>query len=186
MVLSHFGSCSFIDYRCIKLALVHDMAECIVGDIAPADNISKAEKHRREEASNNHVGARPPVIAWLGRGSYWQFLDLLPGSHETTGRPFARWTQAGDLWTVGGTFYRSLVFADYLRTMELFWKYLHVHLFCRNTRARAAQRPGWSKSLTFWRWSCRLTSTRNWRGRQEDCRSSLTPPMVCLICCSFL
>lgn len=39
-------------FRCIKLALVHDMAECIVGDIAPSDNISKAEKHRREEASD--------------------------------------------------------------------------------------------------------------------------------------
>ncbi|TSP57626.1 HD domain-containing protein 2 [Bagarius yarrelli] len=35
--------------RCIKMALVHDLAECIVGDIAPADNISKAEKHRREK-----------------------------------------------------------------------------------------------------------------------------------------
>lgn len=42
---------NFVMCRCIKLALVHDMAECIVGDIAPADNISKAEKHRREEAS---------------------------------------------------------------------------------------------------------------------------------------
>ncbi|KAG7220786.1 hypothetical protein INR49_032029, partial [Caranx melampygus] len=39
--------------RCIKLALVHDMAECIVGDIAPSDNISKAEKHRREEARDH-------------------------------------------------------------------------------------------------------------------------------------
>ncbi|KAM7172223.1 5'-deoxynucleotidase HDDC2 isoform 3-T3 [Macrochelys suwanniensis] len=37
--------------RCIRLALVHDMAECIVGDIAPADNISKEEKHQREEGS---------------------------------------------------------------------------------------------------------------------------------------
>ncbi|KAK2513372.1 Hddc2 [Columba guinea] len=37
--------------RCIRLALVHDMAECIVGDIAPADNISKEEKHRREESA---------------------------------------------------------------------------------------------------------------------------------------
>uniref|UniRef100_A0ABI7XGV5 HD domain containing 2 n=1 Tax=Felis catus TaxID=9685 RepID=A0ABI7XGV5_FELCA len=37
--------------RCIRLALVHDMAECIVGDIAPADNIPKEEKHRREEVS---------------------------------------------------------------------------------------------------------------------------------------
>ncbi|KAI1240972.1 hypothetical protein IHE44_0009428 [Lamprotornis superbus] len=36
---------------CIRLALVHDMAECIVGDIAPADNIPKEEKHRREEAA---------------------------------------------------------------------------------------------------------------------------------------
>ncbi|XP_072512688.1 5'-deoxynucleotidase HDDC2 [Salminus brasiliensis] len=35
--------------RCMKLALVHDLAESIVGDIAPADNISKAEKHRREK-----------------------------------------------------------------------------------------------------------------------------------------
>ncbi|KAJ8270743.1 hypothetical protein GJAV_G00118730 [Gymnothorax javanicus] len=41
--------------RCMKLALVHDMAECIVGDIAPADNISKAEKHRREEEAMKHL-----------------------------------------------------------------------------------------------------------------------------------
>lgn len=40
---------SLLFVRCIRLALVHDMAECIVGDIAPADNISKEEKHRREE-----------------------------------------------------------------------------------------------------------------------------------------
>ncbi|GCB71303.1 5'-deoxynucleotidase HDDC2 isoform X2 [Scyliorhinus torazame] len=41
--------------RCIKLALVHDMAECIVGDIIPADNISKEEKHRREEEAMKHL-----------------------------------------------------------------------------------------------------------------------------------
>ncbi|KAJ8396260.1 hypothetical protein AAFF_G00021270 [Aldrovandia affinis] len=41
--------------RCMKMALVHDMAECIVGDIAPADNISKAEKHRREEEAMKHL-----------------------------------------------------------------------------------------------------------------------------------
>ncbi|KAH0622280.1 hypothetical protein JD844_024446 [Phrynosoma platyrhinos] len=41
--------------RCIRLALVHDMAECIVGDIAPADNISKEEKHRREEEAMKHL-----------------------------------------------------------------------------------------------------------------------------------
>ncbi|XP_046891148.1 HD domain-containing protein 2 [Hypomesus transpacificus] len=41
--------------RCMKLALVHDMAECIVGDITPADNISKAEKHRREEEAMHQI-----------------------------------------------------------------------------------------------------------------------------------
>ncbi|KAM9356138.1 5'-deoxynucleotidase HDDC2 [Pholidichthys leucotaenia] len=46
--------------RCIKLAIVHDMAECIVGDIAPADNISKAEKHRREEATMRHLTSLLP------------------------------------------------------------------------------------------------------------------------------
>ncbi|XP_075904485.1 5'-deoxynucleotidase HDDC2 isoform X2 [Nelusetta ayraudi] len=46
--------------RCIKLALVHDMAECIVGDIAPADNISKAEKHRREEEAMRQLAGLLP------------------------------------------------------------------------------------------------------------------------------
>ena len=35
-------------FRCIKMALVHDLAECIVGDIAPSDGVSKEDKHRRE------------------------------------------------------------------------------------------------------------------------------------------
>ena len=34
--------------RCIKMALVHDMAEAIVGDITPFCGISKEEKHKRE------------------------------------------------------------------------------------------------------------------------------------------
>lgn len=31
------------------MALVHDMAECIVGDITPSDCIDKQEKQKREE-----------------------------------------------------------------------------------------------------------------------------------------
>ena len=33
------------------MALVHDMAECIVGDLTPHDNVSKEEKHSREKVS---------------------------------------------------------------------------------------------------------------------------------------
>ncbi|XP_031121961.1 HD domain-containing protein 2 homolog isoform X1 [Ipomoea triloba] len=34
--------------KCVKMAIVHDIAEAIVGDITPSDGISKAEKSRRE------------------------------------------------------------------------------------------------------------------------------------------
>ncbi|KAF8042027.1 hypothetical protein BT93_A0586 [Corymbia citriodora subsp. variegata] len=37
--------------RCIKIAIVHDIAEAIVGDITPADGVPKAEKSRREQAA---------------------------------------------------------------------------------------------------------------------------------------
>ena len=35
----------------MKLALVHDLAECIVGDITPYCGVSPAEKHQREDAA---------------------------------------------------------------------------------------------------------------------------------------
>ncbi|EPS64938.1 hypothetical protein M569_09841, partial [Genlisea aurea] len=34
--------------KCIKMAIVHDIAEAIVGDITPSDGIPKEEKSRRE------------------------------------------------------------------------------------------------------------------------------------------
>ncbi|MCJ1269020.1 hypothetical protein MMC22_008908 [Lobaria immixta] len=37
--------------HCTKMALVHDMAESLVGDITPVDNVPTAEKHRREAES---------------------------------------------------------------------------------------------------------------------------------------
>ncbi|PKA55555.1 hypothetical protein AXF42_Ash006757 [Apostasia shenzhenica] len=41
--------------RCIKMAIVHDIAEAIVGDITPSDGVPKAEKSRREEAALNEM-----------------------------------------------------------------------------------------------------------------------------------
>lgn len=34
--------------KCIKMCLVHDMAELLVGDITPVDGVAKPEKNRRE------------------------------------------------------------------------------------------------------------------------------------------
>ncbi|KOS20447.1 HD domain-containing protein [Escovopsis weberi] len=34
--------------RCMKMCLIHDMAELLVGDITPVDGVAKPEKSRRE------------------------------------------------------------------------------------------------------------------------------------------
>ncbi|KAJ0763805.1 putative HD/PDEase domain, 5'-deoxynucleotidase YfbR/HDDC2 [Helianthus annuus] len=41
--------------RCIKIALVHDIAEAIVGDITPSDGVPKVEKSRLEQAALNEM-----------------------------------------------------------------------------------------------------------------------------------
>ncbi|KAL2546551.1 Metal-dependent phosphohydrolase [Forsythia ovata] len=41
--------------RCIKIALVHDIAEAIVGDITPSDGVPKEEKSRMELAALNEM-----------------------------------------------------------------------------------------------------------------------------------
>ncbi|KAM0019825.1 putative HD/PDEase domain, 5'-deoxynucleotidase YfbR/HDDC2 [Helianthus debilis subsp. tardiflorus] len=41
--------------RCIKIALVHDIAEAIVGDITPSDGVPKVEKTRLEQAALNEM-----------------------------------------------------------------------------------------------------------------------------------
>ncbi|OBA23329.1 hypothetical protein METBIDRAFT_29829 [Metschnikowia bicuspidata var. bicuspidata NRRL YB-4993] len=41
--------------KCVKIALVHDIAEALVGDITPAENMPKQEKHRRELAAIEYM-----------------------------------------------------------------------------------------------------------------------------------
>jgi putative hydrolase of HD superfamily len=37
--------------HCTKMALIHDVAEALVGDITPVDNVPKVEKNRRESTT---------------------------------------------------------------------------------------------------------------------------------------
>lgn len=41
--------------HCMKMALIHDMAESLVGDITPVDNVNKEEKARREADVMNYI-----------------------------------------------------------------------------------------------------------------------------------
>lgn len=47
-------------FKCLQLALVHDLAESIVGDIIPNDNISEDKKHSMEDEAmkkiTSHLG----------------------------------------------------------------------------------------------------------------------------------
>ncbi|KAI9774538.1 MAG: hypothetical protein M1840_002786 [Geoglossum simile] len=43
--------------HCTKMALIHDMAESLVGDITPVDGVSKPEKSRREAAAMDYLSS---------------------------------------------------------------------------------------------------------------------------------
>lgn len=58
----------------MELAIIHDMAECIVGDITPICGISREEKYRQEQAAMAQLTGLIPT-----NGSY--INDLFQVSH---------------------------------------------------------------------------------------------------------
>ncbi|KAI1073467.1 HD domain-containing protein [Whalleya microplaca] len=45
-------------HKCMKMCLIHDMAESLVGDITPVDGIPKPEKSRREAETMDYVSQK--------------------------------------------------------------------------------------------------------------------------------
>ncbi|XP_050940577.1 uncharacterized protein LOC103493441 isoform X3 [Cucumis melo] len=70
--------------KCIKMAIVHDIAEAIVGDITPYDGISKSEKLRREQEALDHM------CKLLGGGSRAQEISELWMDYENNSSPEAK------------------------------------------------------------------------------------------------
>ncbi|KAK3934647.1 HD domain-containing protein [Diplogelasinospora grovesii] len=44
--------------KCMKMCLIHDMAESLVGDITPVDGVAKPEKSRREASTMDYITQR--------------------------------------------------------------------------------------------------------------------------------
>jgi putative hydrolases of HD superfamily len=61
------GSCSLYDTnKCIKMALVHDLAEASVGDITPFCGVSDLDKHAQELAAMKELTSK---LSTLGLGT---------------------------------------------------------------------------------------------------------------------
>ncbi|KAK4218609.1 HD domain-containing protein [Rhypophila decipiens] len=45
-------------HKCMKMCLIHDMAESLVGDITPVDGVEKPEKSRREATTMDYITKR--------------------------------------------------------------------------------------------------------------------------------
>ncbi|XP_010904602.1 uncharacterized protein [Elaeis guineensis] len=70
--------------RCVKMAIVHDIAEAIVGDIAPSDGVPKLEKSRREKEALEHM------CRVLGGGSRAKEIGELWMEYEENSSPEAK------------------------------------------------------------------------------------------------
>lgn len=57
--------------KCLQLALVHDLAESIVGDIIPSDNIPEEKKHEMEDE------AMKEITTAAGKQSYLYIINCL-------------------------------------------------------------------------------------------------------------
>ncbi|PHH77420.1 hypothetical protein CDD83_4123 [Cordyceps sp. RAO-2017] len=53
--------------KCVKMCLVHDMAELLVGDITPVEGVAKPEKSRREAAAMDFLTG--DLLAGVGGGA---------------------------------------------------------------------------------------------------------------------
>jgi putative hydrolase of HD superfamily len=69
--------------RCTAMALVHDMAEALVGDITPVEGVSKAEKSRREAAAMAYL-ARDLLGNVAPGGAAGQRLQALWAEYEAS------------------------------------------------------------------------------------------------------
>jgi putative hydrolase of HD superfamily len=58
--------------RCVAMALVHDLAESIVGDITPYDGVTAEEKRRREEEAMRRLDS---LAGGAGLLALWEEYD---------------------------------------------------------------------------------------------------------------
>ncbi|KAJ6330794.1 hypothetical protein OIU76_009398 [Salix suchowensis] len=87
--------------KCIKMAIVHDIAEAIVGDITPSDGVPKAEKSRKEREALEHM------CKLLGAESRAKEMSELWNEYEENSTPEAKIVKDFDKLYGNGLLLRS-------------------------------------------------------------------------------
>ncbi|GMR58774.1 hypothetical protein PMAYCL1PPCAC_28969, partial [Pristionchus mayeri] len=74
------GELASIDIeRCLKMSLVHDIGEAIVGDITPHCGVSDGDKHAKEKMALDQIASLAPN----GAGEEWTALWAEYEAHQT-------------------------------------------------------------------------------------------------------
>ncbi|KAF6224796.1 hypothetical protein HO133_009990 [Letharia lupina] len=68
--------------HCTKMALVHDMAELLVGDITPMDQVPKEEKARREAETMEYLCGEEGLLGQWGRGEQGKGIRAIFEEYE--------------------------------------------------------------------------------------------------------
>lgn len=68
--------------HCTKVALVHDMAELIVGDITPKDRVPKEEKARREAETMEYLCGAEGLLGKWGEGKQGKSIQAAFEEYE--------------------------------------------------------------------------------------------------------
>ncbi|KAG0248764.1 HD domain-containing protein 2 [Actinomortierella ambigua] len=70
--------------RCLKMAIVHDLAESLVGDITPYDGVTEEDKHTREKNAMHHLCH--DLLGWTEQA---QEISSLWAEYEAASTPEA-------------------------------------------------------------------------------------------------
>ncbi|CAF9917107.1 MAG: hypothetical protein ALECFALPRED_011041 [Alectoria fallacina] len=73
--------------HCTKMALVHDMAELLVGDITPKDEIPKEEKARREADTMEYLCGGEGLLGKWGKGEQGKSIQAIFEEYEESKTP---------------------------------------------------------------------------------------------------